>query len=81
MLGAQPEIEIVAKENSVTILNHKEGTRREHVMEDPLGAASDFIAKWRSAPVDGLPDAFCGNIQCIVYLIMWCAIHFHLGLL
>ena len=65
MVGSQPEIEIVAKQDRVTILNHKEASRVEHVTEDPFVTASDLVSKWKAAPVEGLPDAFCGNIQCI----------------
>jgi hypothetical protein len=61
MVGAQPSMEIVAKENRITVLNHEEGTRVEKTSEDPLGEPSEIASKWQPVPVDGLPDVFCGE--------------------
>jgi anthranilate synthase component 1 len=61
MVGAQPSMEIVAKENRITVLNHEEGTRVEKTSEDPLGEPSEIASKWQPVPIDGLPDVFCGE--------------------
>ncbi|CAK9261614.1 unnamed protein product [Sphagnum jensenii] len=61
MVGAQPSMEIVAKESRITVLNHEEGTRVEKTSEDPLGEPSEIASKWQPVPVDGLPDVFCGG--------------------
>lgn len=60
MVGAQPSIEILAKENVVTILNHEEGKRTEEIVEDPMTVPRRIMEKWRPQLIDELPDAFCG---------------------
>eukprot|EP00249_Psilotum_nudum_P010198 c22396_g1_i1 orf=205-2118(+) len=61
MVGAQPAMEIVAKEDFVTILDHEEGSRVERMMNDPMNIISDFASKWKPVAIDGLPDIFCGG--------------------
>ncbi|KGN55273.2 hypothetical protein Csa_012531 [Cucumis sativus] len=61
VVGAQPSIEILAKENVVTILNHEEGKRTEEIVEDPMTVPRRIMEKWKPQMIDELPDAFCGG--------------------
>ncbi|KAL3698561.1 hypothetical protein R1sor_012637 [Riccia sorocarpa] len=61
MVGAQPAMEIIAKEFTVTILNHEEGCREERVVDDPMNAPSEIADQWKPVMVDGLPEVFCGG--------------------
>ena len=60
-MGAQPWIEIVAKANVVTVLNHAEGTCSESVSDDPMTTPVDLSKEWKPVTVKGLPPAFCGE--------------------
>lgn len=60
MVGAQPTMEIVAKENMVTIMDHEEGCRTEEIVEDPMVIPRRIMDKWKPQLMEGLPDAFCG---------------------
>ncbi|KAH8934628.1 hypothetical protein BDL97_18G094200 [Sphagnum fallax] len=61
MVGAQPSMEIVAKEDRITVLNHEDGTCIEKTSEDPLGEPSKIASKWQPVKLDSLPDVFCGG--------------------
>ncbi|MCO5550639.1 hypothetical protein L7F22_004128 [Adiantum nelumboides] len=61
MLGTQPAIEVIAKGELVTILNHEMGTRTEQCMEDPMKAPSEIALNWKAAAIEGLPNIFCGG--------------------
>lgn len=61
MVGAQPAMEIVAKGDLVTVLNHEEGSRVEHIVDDPMTVPSEIASKWKAVPIEGLPDIFCGG--------------------
>ncbi|KAE8039243.1 hypothetical protein FH972_011671 [Carpinus fangiana] len=61
VVGAQPTIEIVAKENMVTIMDHEEGRRTEEIVDDPMTVPRRIMEGWRPQLVDGLPEAFCGG--------------------
>ena len=61
MVGAQPSIEIVAKENMVTIMNHEEGRRIEEIVEDPMTVPRRIMEGWEPQRVDELPEVFCGE--------------------
>ncbi|KAI3740291.1 hypothetical protein L2E82_30717 [Cichorium intybus] len=39
VIGAQPTMEIVAKENMVTVMDHHEGRKTEEFVEDPMVAS------------------------------------------
>lgn len=60
VVGAQPCMEIVAKENVVTIMDHVEGRRSEEIVEDPLVIPRRIMEKWTPQLLDELPEAFCG---------------------
>ncbi|KAH7542265.1 hypothetical protein FEM48_Zijuj02G0055100 [Ziziphus jujuba var. spinosa] len=61
IVGAQPSIEIVAKENMVTIMDHEEGCRTEEIVEDPMSIPRRIMEGWAPQLIDELPDAFCGG--------------------
>ncbi|RXH84769.1 hypothetical protein DVH24_033053 [Malus domestica] len=61
VIGAQPSIEIVAKENMVTIMDHKEGCRTEEFVEDPMTVPRRIMEGWTPQLLDELPEAFCGG--------------------
>nr|GMD73412.1 anthranilate synthase alpha subunit 2, chloroplastic-like isoform X1 [Ipomoea batatas] len=61
VIGAQPAMEIVAKENSVTIMDHREGKRTETFEEDPMVIPRRIMDKWKPQRLDELPEAFTGG--------------------
>ena len=63
MIGAQPAMEIVAKENKVTILDHDKGSLTEKVVDDPMEIPRSISESWIPQFIDGLPDTFCGNMN------------------
>lgn len=60
MVGAQPCMEIVAKENMVTVMDHEEGLKTEEIALDPLAIPRSIMEKWKPQLMDDLPEAFCG---------------------
>ncbi|WOL14360.1 anthranilate synthase alpha subunit 1, chloroplastic [Canna indica] len=61
VVGAQPAMEIVAKENKVSIMDHEEGHMTEEVVEDPLQIPRKIMESWSPQLIDELPEAFCGG--------------------
>ncbi|KAM3284487.1 anthranilate synthase alpha subunit 2, chloroplastic isoform X1 [Capsicum chacoense] len=61
VIGAQPTMEIVAKENMVTIMDHLEGSRTEEFVGDPMIIPRKIMEKWKPQCIDELPEAFCGG--------------------
>ncbi|XP_034688031.1 anthranilate synthase alpha subunit 2, chloroplastic isoform X2 [Vitis riparia] len=61
VIGAQPTIEIVAKENMVTIMDHGAGSRTEEIVEDPMSIPRRMMEGWKPQLLDELPEAFCGG--------------------
>eukprot|EP00850_Spirogloea_muscicola_P022860 SM000315S11897 [mRNA] locus=s315:22583:26558:+ [translate_table: standard] len=61
IVGAQPAMEVVAKEEWATVLDHRRGERSEVLTADPLGIVAGIATAWAPAPVPGLPKAFCGG--------------------
>lgn len=61
MVGAQPSMEIIAKEDRTIVLNHAKGTREERLSDDPLSEPSAIASKWEPVKVNSLPDVFCGT--------------------
>lgn len=61
VVGAQPTMEIVAKENKVTIMDHEERCLTEEVVEDPMAIPRRISETWSPQLIDDLPDAFCGK--------------------
>lgn len=61
VVGAQPCMEIVAKENVVTVMDHADGRRSEEIAEDPMAIPRRIMEKWTPQLMDELPEAFCGG--------------------
>lgn len=61
VIGAQPTMEIVAKENMVTVMDHRKGQRTEEFVEDPMVVPRRIMEKWKPQRIDELPEAFCGG--------------------
>ncbi|XP_039132171.1 anthranilate synthase alpha subunit 1, chloroplastic-like [Dioscorea cayenensis subsp. rotundata] len=61
VVGAQPAMEIVAKENAVVIMDHEEGKMSEEIVEDPMQVPRRIMEGWSPQIIDSLPDAFCGG--------------------
>ncbi|XP_019233823.1 PREDICTED: anthranilate synthase alpha subunit 2, chloroplastic isoform X1 [Nicotiana attenuata] len=61
VIGAQPTMELVAKENMVTIMDHHEGRRTEEFVEDPMIVPRRIMERWKPQCIDELPEAFCGG--------------------
>ncbi|KAL4554468.1 hypothetical protein LXL04_039298 [Taraxacum kok-saghyz] len=58
-IGAQPTMEIVAKENMVTVMDHHEGVKTEEFVEDRMVVPRRIMEQWKPQRIDELPDAFC----------------------
>ncbi|XP_068642816.1 anthranilate synthase alpha subunit 2, chloroplastic-like [Aristolochia californica] len=61
VVGAQPTMEIVAKDNLVTIMDHDQGSRTEELVQDPMVIPRQIMEGWSPQLIDELPDAFCGG--------------------
>ncbi|KAJ9175868.1 hypothetical protein P3X46_014376 [Hevea brasiliensis] len=61
VIGAQPSIEIVAKENKVTIMDHEEGSLTEEFVEDPMTIPRKISEGWKPQVIAELPETFCGG--------------------
>ncbi|KAF4386112.1 hypothetical protein F8388_016364 [Cannabis sativa] len=65
VVGAQPTMEIVAKENKVTIMDHEEGRLTEEIVDDPMVIPARISDGWNPQLIDELPDAFCADIEIV----------------
>lgn len=54
-------MEIVAKENVVTILDHEGGKKTEEIVDDPMVVPRRIMEEWKPQLIDELPEAFCGE--------------------
>jgi len=54
-------MEIVAKDNLVSIMDHEEGHRTEELVDDPMQIPRRITQGWSPQFLDELPDVFCGN--------------------
>lgn len=61
MVGAQPSMEIVAKEHNVTILDHHTGKLTQKTVQDPMTIPRSISEGWKPRLIDELPDTFCGE--------------------
>lgn len=61
VLGAHPSMEVVAKENKVTVLDHESGEIIEKMVEDPMTVPRSISQGWHPQLIEDLPEAFCGG--------------------
>ncbi|KAJ0725655.1 putative anthranilate synthase [Helianthus annuus] len=61
VVGSNPAIEIVAKENNVTIVDHEKGSSIQKVVDDPMEIPKSLSDGWKPQLLDELPDTFCGG--------------------
>ncbi|KAL8218122.1 hypothetical protein R6Q57_021495 [Mikania cordata] len=61
VVGSDPTIEIIAKENNVTITDHGKGSLIQKVVDDPMEVPKSLSETWKPQLVDSLPDTFCGG--------------------
>lgn len=57
-------MEIVAKENKVTIMDHEEGSLTEEFVEDPMTIPRRISEGWKAQITSELPETFCGKELC-----------------
>jgi hypothetical protein len=56
-------MEIVAKANQVTVMDHEKKSKKEHDVSDPMTIAREVMEQWNPQITDDLPDAFCGKVS------------------
>ncbi|RDX65103.1 Anthranilate synthase alpha subunit 1, chloroplastic, partial [Mucuna pruriens] len=61
VVGARPTMEVVAKDNKVTIIDHEFGNLTEKIVDDPMMIPRNISEGWKPYLIDNLPDAFCGG--------------------
>ncbi|XP_010256591.1 PREDICTED: anthranilate synthase alpha subunit 2, chloroplastic isoform X2 [Nelumbo nucifera] len=61
VIGAHPMMEVVAKENFVTIMDHDNGSRIEEYVDDPMVIPRKIMENWKPQRIDELPGVFCGG--------------------
>ncbi|KAJ6826718.1 anthranilate synthase alpha subunit 1, chloroplastic-like [Iris pallida] len=61
VVGAQPAMEVVAKENMVSVMDHEEGHRTDELVDDPMQIPQRISRDWNLQFLDELPDVFCGG--------------------
>ncbi|KAK4363571.1 hypothetical protein RND71_018812 [Anisodus tanguticus] len=61
VVGAEPSMEIVAKEHNVTILDHHTGKLTQKMVLDPMTIPTSISEGWKPRLIDELPDTFCGG--------------------
>uniref|UniRef100_A0A7N0TI52 anthranilate synthase n=1 Tax=Kalanchoe fedtschenkoi TaxID=63787 RepID=A0A7N0TI52_KALFE len=61
VVGAQPVLEVVAKENKVTVMDHEEGRLTEETADDPMMVPRRISEGWKPQVIEGLPNAFSGG--------------------
>jgi len=66
VVGANPTMEVVAKENKVTIIDHESGNLIEKTVDDPIMVPKTISEGWKPCFIDKLPDAFCGKSSMII---------------
>lgn len=64
-------MEIVAKENMVSILDHEDGRKTEKFVEDPMEVPRTIMEGWKPLLIDELPNAFCGMKSILLNLLIF----------
>ena len=57
-------MEIVVKENKVTIMDHEEGSLTEELVEDPMVMTRKISDGWKPQLIDELPSNFVVRKLC-----------------
>ena len=60
-IGAQPALEVLADEGTVTILDHESQERTISNEQDPLDTVIAISRQWNPVPIEGLPKVFTGG--------------------
>ncbi|CAM0872429.1 unnamed protein product [Alopecurus aequalis] len=61
MIGAHPVMEIVAKENKVTTMDHEKGEVTEQIVDDPMEVPRSIMEGWHPQQIEQLPETFSGG--------------------
>ncbi|XP_043699093.1 anthranilate synthase alpha subunit 2, chloroplastic-like isoform X2 [Telopea speciosissima] len=61
VVGAQPTLELVATGNSITVMDHENGTKTKEITEDPMVIPQRIMESWKPQLIEELPGAFCGG--------------------
>ncbi|KAI3817797.1 hypothetical protein L1987_11595 [Smallanthus sonchifolius] len=61
VVGSDPSVEIIAKENNVTIMDHEKGSLIQKICDEPMEIPESLSDRWEPQLLDGLPDTFCGG--------------------
>ncbi|KAG6535471.1 anthranilate synthase alpha subunit 1, chloroplastic-like [Zingiber officinale] len=61
VVGAHPAMEIVARENMVSVMDHEEERMTEEIVDDPMQIPKSIMEGWSPQTIDEFPDAFCGG--------------------
>ncbi|KAG6492093.1 anthranilate synthase alpha subunit 1, chloroplastic-like [Zingiber officinale] len=61
VVGAHPAMEIVVRENMVSVMDHEEGRMTEEIVDDPMEIPKRIMEGWSPQTIDELPDSFCGG--------------------
>ena len=61
-------MEVVAKENKVTIIDHESGNLTEKIVDDPMMIPRKVSEGWKPYLINELPDAFCGKSPTVITL-------------
>lgn len=61
MIGAHPVMEIVAKENKVTTMDHEKGEVTEQIVDDPMEVPRSIMEGWHPQQIEELPETFSGG--------------------
>ena len=54
-------MEIVAKENTVTIMDHEKGEVTEQIVDDPMEVPRSIMEGWHPQQIEELPETFSGE--------------------
>lgn len=72
-------MEVVAKENMVTVIDHEAGSRTEEFVPDPMQIPWKIMEGWKPQFMDELPDIFCGMITLLFLRLSFFPLFFQLS--
>lgn len=74
-------VEVIAKGNNVTVLDHATGERKTTSEKDPMAVPEALSADWRPVRVEGIPEVFTGgwvsSVACVIRSVMATSPHTH----